>query len=94
VISTSLQACGVVFPFAISTSIDVYLFMGITGLPPGEFSLTSPGTKIPGQVRAQLEGRSLEQMYRVMMMFYEWARLAANQAKGKITRVSWPETSL
>jgi len=44
--------------------------------------------------RAQLEGRSLEQMYRVMMMFYEWARLAANQAKGKITCVSWPETSL
>jgi hypothetical protein len=44
--------------------------------------------------RDQLEGRSLEQMYRVMMMFHEWARLAANQAKGKITCVSWPETSL
>jgi hypothetical protein len=25
--------------------------MGMTGLPPGEFSLISPGTKIPGQVR-------------------------------------------
>jgi hypothetical protein len=24
--------------------------MGMTGLPPGEFSLISPGTKIPGQV--------------------------------------------
>jgi hypothetical protein len=28
----------------------LYLFMGMTGLPPGEFSLISPGTKIPGQV--------------------------------------------
>jgi hypothetical protein len=27
-----------------------FLFVGMTGLPPGEFSLTSPGTKIPGQV--------------------------------------------
>jgi hypothetical protein len=44
--------------------------------------------------RAHLEGRALEQMYRVMMMFYEWARLAANQAKGKITCVSWHKTSL
>jgi hypothetical protein len=26
------------------------LFVAITGLPPGKFSLTSPGTKIPGQV--------------------------------------------
>jgi hypothetical protein len=26
--------------------------MGMTGLPPGEFSLISPGTKIPGQVKA------------------------------------------
>jgi hypothetical protein len=25
--------------------------MGMTGLPPGEFSLISPGTKIPGQVK-------------------------------------------
>src|SRR5277367_1639622 len=59
VIWTSLQACGVVFPFAISTSIcrskfticsGLYLFIGMTGLPPGEFSLISPGTKIPGQV--------------------------------------------
>jgi len=33
----------------------LYLFIGMTGLPPGEFSLISPGTKIPGQVtRAQL----------------------------------------
>src|SRR5271169_2915894 len=57
--SASLQACGVVFPFAISTSIcrskfticsGLYLFIGMTGLPPGEFSLISPGTKIPGQV--------------------------------------------
>jgi hypothetical protein len=29
----------------------LYLFIGMTGLPPGEFSLISPGTKIPGQVR-------------------------------------------
>src|ERR1700693_5922241 len=59
VISASLQACGVVFPLAISTSIcrskfticsGLYLFMGMSGLPPGEFSLISPGTKIPGQV--------------------------------------------
>jgi hypothetical protein len=28
----------------------LYLFMGMTGLPPGEFSLISPGTKNPGQV--------------------------------------------
>jgi hypothetical protein len=28
------------------------LFVAITGLPPGKFSLTSPGTKIPGQVTA------------------------------------------
>src|ERR1700681_2927276 len=60
VISASLQACGVVFPFAISTSIcrskfticsGLYLFIGMTGLPPGEFSLISPGTKIPSQVK-------------------------------------------
>jgi len=60
VISASLQACGVFFPLAISTSIyrckfticsGFYLFIGMTGLPPGEFSLISPGTKIPGQVK-------------------------------------------
>jgi hypothetical protein len=28
--------------------------MGMTGLPPGEFSLISPGTKIPGQVTLAL----------------------------------------
>src|SRR5579863_6662219 len=58
--AASLQACGVVFPFAISTSICrskfticscLYRFIGMTGLPPSEFSLISPGTKIPGQVR-------------------------------------------
>jgi hypothetical protein len=27
--------------------------MGMTGLPPGEFSLISPGTKIPGQVKGE-----------------------------------------
>jgi hypothetical protein len=27
----------------------LYLFMGMAGIPPGEFSLTSLGTKIPGQ---------------------------------------------
>jgi hypothetical protein len=32
----------------------LYLFMGMTGLPPGEFSLISPGTKIPGQVTPRL----------------------------------------
>src|SRR5271156_3013591 len=59
VISTSLQACGVVFPFAIPTSIcrsnvticsALYLLMGISSRPPREFSLTSAGTKRPGQV--------------------------------------------
>jgi hypothetical protein len=28
--------------------------MGMTGVPPSEFSLTSPGTKIPGQVKEHL----------------------------------------
>jgi len=45
-ISASWQACAVVFPFAISTSIcrskfticsGLYHFTGMTGLPPGEF---------------------------------------------------------
>jgi hypothetical protein len=43
VISASLQACGVVFPLATSSSIcrssvticsGLYLFIGMTGLPP------------------------------------------------------------
>jgi hypothetical protein len=47
------------FPLAISTSIcrsnaticsGLYLFIGMTSLPPSEFSLISPGTKNPGQV--------------------------------------------
>jgi hypothetical protein len=47
-----------VFPFAIPTSIcrsrvkicaGLNLFVGMTGLPPGEFSPASPRTKIPGQ---------------------------------------------
>src|ERR1700687_5247619 len=60
VISTSLQACGAVFPFAIPTSIcrsnvticsALYLLMDMTSLPPRKrFSLTSASTKIPGQV--------------------------------------------
>jgi hypothetical protein len=29
----------------------LYLFIGMPGLPRGEFSLTSPDTKIPGQVK-------------------------------------------
>jgi hypothetical protein len=37
----------------------LYLFIGMTGLPPGEFSLTSPGTKIPGQVTPQSDSREL-----------------------------------
>jgi hypothetical protein len=49
------------FPLAISTSIcrsnaticsGLYLFIGMTSLPPSEFSLISPGTKNPGQVKA------------------------------------------
>jgi hypothetical protein len=58
--STSLQACGVVFPFAIPTSIcrskvticsGLYLLMDMTSFPSRKrFSLTSAGTKIPGQV--------------------------------------------
>ena len=55
-LQASLQACGVVFPFAISTSIcrssvticsGLYLLIGITGFPPQMNSLTSPGTKTP-----------------------------------------------
>jgi hypothetical protein len=30
--------------------------IGITGLPPGEFSVISPGTKIPGQVNQFVGG--------------------------------------
>jgi hypothetical protein len=30
--------------------------IGVTGLPPGEFSLISPGTKIPGQVNQFVGG--------------------------------------
>src|SRR5271156_462857 len=64
VISSSLQTCGVVLPFAIPTSIcrsnvticsALYLLLGISSRPPGEFSLTSAGTKNPGQVKAQPE---------------------------------------
>src|SRR5271169_105817 len=60
VISASLQACGVGFPFAIPTSIcrnnvticsALYLLFGISSRPPREFSLTSAGTKRPGQVK-------------------------------------------
>src|SRR5271170_2029263 len=60
VISSALQACGVVFPFAIPTSIwrsnvticsALYLLFGISSRPPREFSLTSAGTKRPGHVR-------------------------------------------
>src|SRR5271154_4470872 len=59
VISASLQTCGVVFPFAMPTSIcrsnvticsALYLLFGISSRPPREFSLTSAGTKKPGQV--------------------------------------------
>jgi hypothetical protein len=32
--------------------------MGMTGLPPSEFSLTSPGTKKPGQVNLQSHGQA------------------------------------
>jgi hypothetical protein len=59
VISASLQASGVGFPFAIPTSIcrsnvticsALYLLIAISSRPPREFSLTSAGTKKPGQV--------------------------------------------
>src|SRR5215467_14225766 len=59
VISASRQACGVVFPLAISTSIcrssvticsGLYFFMGIPASLQSEFSLTPAGTKIPRHV--------------------------------------------
>src|SRR5271165_7451009 len=59
VISASLQACGVVFPFAMLTSIcrsivticsGLYLFIGMTASPPNGFSLIPLGTKTAGHV--------------------------------------------
>src|SRR5271155_3183688 len=59
VISASLQACGVVFPFAMLTSIcrsivticsGLYLWMGMTVFPPSGFSLIPPGTNLAGHV--------------------------------------------
>lgn len=61
-ISASLEACQSFFQLAIITSIcrskfticsGLYFFMGMTGLPPSEFSLSSPGTKNPGQVNTK-----------------------------------------
>src|SRR5271166_5672353 len=61
VISASLQACGVVFPFAMLTSIcrsivticsGLYLFIGMTASPPNGFSLIPLGTKTAGHVKA------------------------------------------
>src|SRR5271170_1310280 len=60
VIAASLQACGVVFPFAMLTSIcrsivticsGLYLWMGMTVFPPSGFSLIPPGTNLAGHVR-------------------------------------------
>src|SRR5271163_2987235 len=62
VISASLQACGVVFPFAMLTSIcrsivticsGLYLWMGMTVFPPSGFSLIPPGTNLAGHVSKQ-----------------------------------------
>jgi len=59
VISASLQACGVLFPLAISTSTcrssvticsGLYFLIGIPASLQSEFSLTPAGTKNPGQV--------------------------------------------
>src|SRR5271170_3086092 len=59
VIAASLQACGVVFPFAMLTSIcrsivticsGLYLWMGMTVFPPSGFSLIPPGTNLAGHV--------------------------------------------
>jgi hypothetical protein len=60
------QAYGVVFPFAISSSIcrknvvicsGLYFFIGISALLLSEFSLTSADTKNPGQVAVKDRGR-------------------------------------
>jgi hypothetical protein len=51
----------------------LYLFIGMTGLPPGEFSLTSPGTKIPGQVTSSKEALRFSQRLRtvrIQLPFY------------------------
>ena len=58
-ISASLQACGVVFPLASSTStcrsgvhdlLRLVFFNRRARFAPSEFSLTPPGTKNPGHV--------------------------------------------
>src|SRR5580704_3149818 len=59
VISASLQACGVVFPFAMPTSIcrsivticsGLYLLIGMIRVPPSGFSLIPLGTNFVGHV--------------------------------------------
>jgi hypothetical protein len=54
-----VQACGVVFPLAMPTSIcrsivticsGLYLCMGMTAFPPSGFSLIPPGTNFAGHV--------------------------------------------
>jgi hypothetical protein len=47
--------------------------MGMTGSPPGEFSLIPPGTKIPGQVTAdQLRGRAVRADDNIMTGVAAW----------------------
>lgn len=62
-IAASRHGCGGVFPFAISTSLfrnrfticsALYPFLGMTGPLTSEFSLNSPGTNSPGQVKVTL----------------------------------------
>jgi uncharacterized protein (TIGR01777 family) len=79
VIPTKLTACGVVFPFAIPTSIcrsnvticsALYLLFGISSQPPHKrFSLTSAGAKIPVHVNVSLR----------MLSHYSNVRLAAKR---------------
>src|SRR5580704_7341516 len=66
VISASLQACGVVFPLAMPTSIcrsivticsGLYLLFGMTRFPPSGFSLIPLGTNFP--VTSHIEGTPL-----------------------------------
>jgi uncharacterized damage-inducible protein DinB len=67
----------------------LYLFIGMTGLPPGEFSLISPGTKIPGQVRRPARytthGKELADGYDNVMAFVERLHAESMEIFGQLT---------
>src|SRR5271167_357841 len=101
VISASLQACGVGFPFAIPTSIcrnnvticsALYLLFGISSRPPREFSLTSAGTKRPGQVKRVLANQTFLLTLRQFRALYpEYDKVSDETVLRRIHALFWPQ---